>query len=363
MKRIVIKIGSNILTREDGNLDTTRISSIADQVVAIRNSGCQVLLVTSGAVACGRGIFNDVGRHDNIPTRLDTVQQRQLYSAVGQVELIGIYSRLFSSWNVRIGQVLTMKENFSTRREYLNQRSCMETMLANDVIPIINENDTISVTELMFTDNDELSGLVASMMDADTLIILSNVDGIYNGSPEDRDSQVIRKIRIEDDLSKYICNEKSRFGRGGMLTKSSIARKAADEGIRVIIANGTRPDIIKDLYYNPDNTLCTEFVPKEGGYSSIKKWIAHSKDFTKGAVYIDDNARKILLGDKAVSLLPVGVLRIEGDFEEGDIINILDANGEKIAIGKSSYSAKETQLLLGKHDCRPLVSYDYLFLV
>ena len=236
-------------------------------------------------------------------------------------------------------------------------------MLANDVIPIINENDTISVTELMFTDNDELSGLVASMIDADTLIILSNIDGIYNGSPQDKDSTVIRNVQPDDDLSKYISTDMSTFGRGGMLTKSSIARKIADEGIRVIIANGSKPNIIKDIYSDLENTICTEFTPRSPGYSSIKKWIAHSTDFTKGTVYVDDTVKEVLLGKKAASLLLVGVTAIEGDFEEGDIIGIRDSNGRQIAIGKSSYCAEDARSLEGQHDCRPLIHYDYLYII
>lgn len=356
MKRIVIKIGSNVLTRSDGSINLTRISSIVDQVAAVKKTGCQVILVSSGAVACGRGFL---GRKKS----LDTVQQRQLYSAVGQVRLISLYSKFFHEYGIAIGQVLTMKESFGTRREYLNQRSCMEVMLGNNVVPIVNENDTISVTELMFTDNDELSGLVASMMDADTLIILSNVDGIYNGSPKDTGSKVIRKVMPDDDLEPFISTEKSGFGRGGMLTKSTIARKIADEGIRVIIANGCKADIIEDIFNGNNDAVFTEFVPRTEGISSVKKWIAHSTDFTKGSVCIDDNAAKVLLGKSAASLLLVGVTEIKGDFEEGDVIGIYNQRGRKIALGRSSYSSAEARRMIGSHDCRPLVHYDYLYLV
>ena len=358
MKRLVIKIGTNVLTRADGTLDTTRISSIVDQVEALRKDGVQVILVSSGAVACGRSLLGKesaaAGR------RLDPVEQRQLYSAVGQVQLIGLYSRLFKDWGTTVGQVLTMKESFSTRREYLNQRACMEVMLANGVVPVINENDTVSVTELMFTDNDELSGLVASMMDADTLIILTNVDGIYDGPPSDKNSKVIAKVHSTDDITDCIGTQKSGFGRGGMLSKYSIAAKAAEEGIRVLIANGTRQGIIKDLYNDVPGTVCTEFVPAEGGVSSVKKWIAHSSGFAKGTVTVNAAARKALCGEKAVSLLPVGVVSVQGDFEEGDIIGILDAEGELFAVGRSSYSAAQAREVIGQHDCRPLVHYDYL---
>ena len=361
MKRIVIKIGTNVLTRADGTLDTTRISSIVDQVEALRKAGAQVILVSSGAVACGRSLLGRDGAASG--HKLDPVEQRQLYSAVGQVQLIGLYSRLFKDWGTTIGQVLTMKESFSTRREYLNQRACMEVMLANKVVPIINENDTVSVTELMFTDNDELSGLVASMMDADTLIILTNVDGIYDGPLSDKASKVIEKVYPGDDVSGSIGTQKSGFGRGGMLSKYAIAARAAEEGIRVLIANGKREGIIKDLYNDVPGTVCTEFVPSEGGVSSVKKWIAHSSGFAKGTVSVNAAARKALCGENAVSLLPVGVVSVHGDFEEGDIIGILGPEGDLFAVGRSSYSAVQAQEVIGQHDCKPLVHYDYLSLL
>lgn len=221
-KRIVVKIGSNVLTREDGKLDVTRMSALVDQVAWLRGQDYEVILVSSGAVASGRGELHT-------QQHLDSVEQRQLFSAIGQVKLMGLYYDLFREHGICIGQVLTMKENFSSRQEYLNQRACISVMLENGVIPIVNENDTVSITELMFTDNDELSGLIAAMMDADTLVILSNIDGIYNGSPSDPDSRVIEIVEPESDLADYIQTEKSGFGRGGMLTKCSIARKVAEE--------------------------------------------------------------------------------------------------------------------------------------
>ena len=332
MQRIVIKIGSNVLTRPDGTLDVTRISSLVDQVQAIRADGAQVLLVSSGAVACGRSRLGRGGA----ALKLDPVEQRQLYSAVGQVQLIGLYSRLFQDWGTTIGQ---------------------------DVVPIINENDTVSVTELMFTDNDELSGLVASMMDADTLMILSNVDGIYDGPPSDPASKVIAKVLPGEDISGGIGAQKSGFGRGGMRSKYAIATHAAEEGIRVLIANGKREGIVRDLYFSVPGTVCTEFVPVAGAVSSVKKWIAHSSGFAKGTVTVNAAAREALCGEQAVSLLPVGVVAVEGDFEEGDIIGILDPSGAQFAVGRSAYSAAQAREVIGQHDCRPLVHYDYLSLL
>ena len=192
---------------------------------------------------------------------LDSVEQRQLFSALGQAKLIGLYYDLFREYGMHVGQVLTMKENFQPGEQYENQKACMTVMLENDVIPIVNENDTVSVTELMFTDNDELSGLIAQMMEADTLILLSNIDGIYTGHPDDPASELIREVKPQTDLSEYIQPEKSAFGRGGMHSKYTTASKIQAAGIRVIIANGERSDILINLIENREQTPHTEFKP------------------------------------------------------------------------------------------------------
>lgn len=344
-----------MVTRADGKLDVTRISAIVDQIVWLRAQGFEVILVSSGAVAGGRSELC-------IDRRLDCVEQRQLFSAIGQVKLMGLYYDLFREHGLHIGQLLTMKESFATRREYLNQRTCMTVMLDNGVIPIVNENDTASITELMFTDNDELSGLVATMMGADALIILTNVDGIYNGHPSHPDSRLIRTVESDTDLSQYIGQERSGFGRGGMLTKHRIARKVADEGIRVVIANGKTPEIIPRLFTQSDTTPHTTFIPNATATSQVKKWIAHSESFTKGTVTVNEQAAQALTADKAASLLLVGVEQIDGQFEEGDLIAISDNQGQRIAIGRSAYAAEEARALIGTHNVKPLVHYDYMYM-
>ena len=253
-RRIVVKVGSNVLTRADGSLDTTRVSSIVDQIVTLRESGYETVLVTSGAVACGRSLI----REDR---KLSDVQQRQLYSAIGQVRLMDLYYKLFQGYGITVGQVLTMKKNFDEGQEYNNQKSCMEVMLQSHVLPIVNENDTVSITELMFTDNDELSGLVAGMVEAETLIILSNVDGVYDGPPDNPASSVIPCIEPKDRVEEYISSRKSQSGRGGMSSKCHVAMKLASEGIKVIIANGRRDNILVNVLDSPDVTVHTEFVP------------------------------------------------------------------------------------------------------
>ena len=353
--RIAVKVGSNVLTRRDGTLDVTRMSALVDQIAELHKTGVEVILVSSGAVASGRSEVHSA-------KKLDSVDQRQLFSAVGQAKLINRYYELFREHGIAVGQVLTMKENFATRRHYLNQKNCMTVMLENGVIPIVNENDTISVSELMFTDNDELSGLIASMMDAQALIILSNIDGIYNGSPADPTSEVIREIGQGKDLSSYIQTSKSSFGRGGMLTKTNIARKVADEGITVIIANGKRDNILVDLIQHPESTLCTRFIPSAEPVSSIKKWIAHSEGFAKGELHINYCATGLLFSDKAVSILPVGITDVIGEFEKDDIVRIVDFGGKPIGVGKANCDSTQAREAMGKHGKKPVVHYDYLYI-
>ncbi len=255
-KRIVIKIGSNVLSRSNGTLDVTRISALVDQIAELHRAGHEIVIVSSGAVASGRSFLAVQGE-------LDSVEQRQLFSAVGQARLINRYFELFHDQNIYVGQVLTTKDNFRTPELYRNQQHCMEVMIDNKVIPIVNENDTVSLTELMFTDNDELSGLIANMMHADLLVILSNVDGVFDGDVSNPASKVIPVVKPDDDLSDYIRNEKSAFGRGGMLTKSSVARQVAAEGIAVIIANGKRDDVLLHIIDGGNTIPYTLFLPQK----------------------------------------------------------------------------------------------------
>jgi glutamate 5-kinase len=301
------------------------MSDLVAQIAALRASHIEVILISSGAVASGR--------KEIVPLKkLDSVSSRQLYSAVGQVKLMNHYFELFREHGLTCGQILTMKENFGSRTRYLNQKNCMETMLGNGVIPIVNENDTVSITELMFTDNDELSGLVAAMMNVDALIILSNVDGIFDGDPSMPESKIIPEITAQSDVSRFIQPGKSSFGRGGMLTKYTIARKVADEGILVIIANGTRKQILTDLI-SGKTVLHSRFIPNVKPVSNIKKWIAHSEGFAKGEIHIDSGAEKVLSESKATSILFVGITQIAGKFKKDDIVKIINANGQPVGWG------------------------------
>lgn len=353
--RIVVKIGSNVLTRKDGTLDVTRMSALVDQLIELKKSGIEIIVVSSGAVAAGKA---EVKPH----AKLDMISSRQLFSAIGQVKLINHYNTFFQQHKTICGQVLATKEDFSTRRHYLNQRNCMTVMLENGVIPIVNENDAISVNELMFTDNDELSGMVATMMNCDKLIILSNIDGIYTGNPQSPESRIIREIDASDNIEDYIQSSKSSSGRGGMRTKYNIARKVAEEGIEVVIANGKKENILCNLLQNPEECLFTRFIPVRKRTSSIKKWIAHSDGFAKGELYINEGAKEALTANKAISLLPVGVVKINGEFECDDIVKIMDENGNQLGVGKSSYDSETARQIIGTKQAKPIIHYDYLYI-
>jgi glutamate 5-kinase len=286
-----------------------------------------------------------------------------LWAALGQVKLISRYSDFFSEHGLICAQVLTTKENFSSRAHYLNMKNCFTTLLENKVIPIVNENDTISVTELMFTDNDELSGLIASMVNSDALILLSNVDGVFSDHPKNKDAKLIEKIEFTDqEPENGISRESSDFGRGGMITKFRIAQKVAGDGINVHVANGTRENVIIELLDEQKDLKHTWFVPNKKPSSGVKKWIGYSDGFAKGEVIINEGAAKALDSDKAVSLLPVGIVKITSEFKKDDLIKIVDESGRSIGVGKASYSSAKVEIEKLSEKQKPLVHYDYLYL-
>ncbi|MDR3127142.1 MAG: glutamate 5-kinase [Tannerellaceae bacterium] len=262
MQRLVVKVGSNVLADRDGKPDVARMECLVDEMAALHDKGMEIALVSSGAVAFGRDELAD-----NEMTGDDEVAARQVFAAVGQARLINTYRQLFLNRGIFCGQVLTTKENFGSQLHYRNQKHCMQAMLANGIIPVINENDTVSVTELMFTDNDELAGLIASLLEADALILLSNIDGIYDRDPQQQGAKVLPEILPgQEDIEGMIrTDRKSSFGRGGMMTKYRIACLVASKGIEVFIANGCRKGILTALAGDdPDSAvLCTRFRPAQ----------------------------------------------------------------------------------------------------
>lgn len=353
--KIVIKIGSNVITTSDGQLDEDAIKHISMQVGELQKAGCEVIIVSSGAVASGRSIVN-------LPEKFDSILARQVFASVGQVKLLNYYYALFNEQHLICSQVLVTKEDFRDRSHYLNMRNCFSALLQNKIIPIVNENDVISITELMFTDNDELAGLIATMVNAELLIILSNVDGLYDGDPKNPESKIINIIDEKHyDFSKYITSSKSGFGRGGMITKSNISKKVSKNGITVRIANGKTENILLSLLNDKEYRIGTTFLPVKPT-SNTKKRIAFSETFAKGEVYINEGAKKALLSENATSLLIVGIIKIEGEFQKGDVIRILDEHETVIGVGKVEYGSKKALEILGKKNQKPLVHYDYLYL-
>ncbi len=354
-KRITLKVGSNVLTLPDGNPNEKRIVALVEQIADLREKGIEVLFISSGAVASGRKVIG-------LPKQCDAVSCRQLWAAVGQVKLIQLYDELFARCGIVCSQVLATKEDFRDRRHFLNMRNCLETLLKNKVIPIINENDVVSVNELMFTDNDELSGLITNMMNSDALIILSNIDGIYDGHPANPESKVIPVIEPQNmTASKFIAPTKSNFGRGGMLTKFAIAKKISASGTPVHIANGLTNNILSDIVDESRNPVQTVFAPGRKA-TTFKKWLAHSNTETKGTVYVNTGAADRLFDCHAVSLLPVGVTRVEGDFLKGDVVQVADEQGTIIGWGRSEYNADTARKKIGERNAKPIIHYDYLYL-
>src|SRR5690554_3708910 len=352
-KTIVIKIGSNVLTRADGSPDKGRMASLVGQMAFLRQQGYNVVLVSSGAVAFGR-------QSVQFPSKTDPIIQKQILAAVGQVELIQSYKHLFSTHDILVAQLMVTKEDFRDRQHYLNMKNCLTGLVKKGIMPVINENDTVAVTELMFTDNDELAGLVAAMIDADVLLLLSNVDGIYKGHPDDPDAELIEYVGQKmPSISKYIVPVKSSFGRGGMLTKMTMAKKSADLGIAVIIANGKKEQVLVDFH---NGTLkCTYFEPGKSKHNH-KKWIAHSDNYSKGEVVINAGAENVLTSGQIVSLLPIGITDIKGEFDKGEIVRIVNDKGQKIGLGRVEFSTKTAVEKIGLSHQKPMIHYDYLYL-
>ena len=257
--RITIKIGSNVLTRADGSLDVTRLSALVDQIAVLRQQGIEVLLVSSGAVACGRSVLHSM---KNLKTK-DNVDERQLFSAVGQAKLIDRYYELFRDHRIHVGQVLTMKQNFSTPISYSTQQNCMEVMLENGVIPIINENDSISTAEIAVGDNDTLGAHIATAVQSDLLIILSDIDAVYDSNPKvNPDAKRISVVtEVTDELISGAGGAGSALGTGGMQTKITAMSMLMDHGIAGVIAEGSQSQILEDILEGED--IGTLFVPKE----------------------------------------------------------------------------------------------------
>lgn len=352
-KIVTIKVGSNVIALENGLPNVPLMEKIASQIAALHRKKIKVVLVSSGAVATGRSILKT-------DKKMDTVSERQLLSSLGQIQLIQQYTDLFKKENLLCSQVLVTKSDFRERHHYVNMKNCLHALLDHDIIPIVNENDVVSVTELMFTDNDELAGLVSTMLNVNALYILTNVEGLYDGPPEKSSSQLIDVFDPrKHHPDRFLFTGKSNFGRGGIITKCQTALRVSKMGIPVTIASGFVDDIVLKL---DRNEKYGTFFPSHKTTSSVKKWIAHSQSHAKGEVIINDGAKRSLLEPHATSLLPIGIVRISGEFQKGDIIRILDTDKNELGLGQTKYGSKKAISLVGLKNQKPLIHYDHLYL-
>ena len=337
-RRWVIKIGSAVLTDNGQGLNKASIERLAQSVIALRADGAEVIIVSSGAVAAGLARLNMTMR----PSALD---QLQAAAAVGQSSLVQAYEAAFAPSGDLCAQILLSHDDVRSRERYLNARATLQTLLSQGVIPIVNENDTVVTDEIRFGDNDTLAALVANLIDADLLVMLTDQAGLFNTDPRATpDAQLITEADAHDTTLDKMVSEGTALGRGGMISKLRAARLAARSGTLAIIADGREPETVRALKrgVSVGTLLTTDKQPQP----ARKQWLA-SLLYPKGAVTLDDGAVRGI-SDLGRSLLPVGVVDVSGDFVRGDLVRCLDAEGQEIARGLCNYSAVEARKLRGR---------------
>lgn len=338
-KKIVIKIGTGVITDDTGYLDKKLIKGLAEQIIELKKRNFNVTVVSSGAIGCG---MSELG----LQKRPCTLPELQAVASIGQSKLISTYDNFFKSRGYHASQILFTREDFENRKRYLNTFNTIHTLFKMNAIPVVNENDTISTDEIAFGDNDELSALVTNLIDADLLIILSSVDGLYDKQPEgESEANVIPVVEnITHKIRQMAYNAKTLRGVGGMHTKLAAASIVTNAGETVIIANGRRENVLLKIFqYENTGTL---FLPKKEKLTSRKRWIGYSKK-SKGKVFVDEGACSAL-SKKGKSLLASGIVSIEGNFAKGDIISICKSeNHDVFARGLTNYSSEEIEKIKG----------------
>ena len=346
-KRIVIKLGTNILRNDEGNVSLPRIYSFIEDISSLVNAGKEVILVTSGAVGLGK---KRLGLEGTTGTAL-----KQACAAIGQSKLMKIYESGFDTYNLVAAQILLTEDDSSLRKRYLSLRTTLNKLLELGAIPIINQNDTVSTIEVdemyehmqvCFSDNDKLSALVASELDADLLLILSDVDGLYDKNPkENPDAKIINVVEEVSDEILSLGTDASAGGRGGMRTKLKAARLVTRFGGKVLIANGKIPFVIKKVFAGEN--IGTMFLPQTEGLSDKKRWIGYATNII-GKITVNSGAKKALV-EKEKSLLPIGVTEITNEFKKGDVVSILDEDGNEFARGITNYDSEACCKVIGCH--------------
>ena len=346
-KRIVFKFGTNVLRNEFGEISLSRIYSFIEDISKLHKEGKEVIIVTSGAVGLGS---KKVGVNPN-----ENISLKQACAAIGQGQLISIYENGFTGYGINTAQILLTEDDFHDRVRYLSLSNVLETLLKLKVVPVINQNDTVSVRELenvkdgvsvCFSDNDKLSALLSSKIEADLLVILSDIDGLYTDNPkENAEAKLISVVEeITPELEAFASGTiEGSGGRGGMKTKLEAAKVVTRSGGKMIIANGKTPSIISKIFKEDMGTL---FLPTET-LAGKKRWIAYATNVT-GKIYINDGAKKAIL-EKDASLLPIGVTDIVNEFQKGDVISIMDSDNKEFARGIANYSSTDSKKIMGAH--------------
>jgi glutamate 5-kinase len=332
---IVIKVGSSSLVDKAGSLDPKKLKKLAGEVAKQVKDKKKVVIVTSGAIVCGAS-------HLGISGKLRTIPQKQAAAAVGQSRLMHEYEKAFREFDITVAQVLLTRDAIADRAPYINARNTLTCLLENNVVPIVNENDTVSTDEIKFGDNDKLSALVASLIDADLLLILTNVDGFFL-KDEDGRAVIVDEIKeITQDIRQE-AGRPSEQGTGGMATKIDAAEIAMSSGTTMVIANSSATDVVSEVVSGA--SVGTKFIPKATAHESRKRWLAFGLP-TKGTITVDGGAETALV-KKGGSLLAVGIVKAEGKFDAGDAVRIIDEAGKELARGLVNCSKGEIDRIKG----------------
>lgn len=335
-RRVVVKVGSAVVAgvSSDGSEIFSRLSS---EIHGLKSKGLEFAVVSSGAIALGI-------RKLGLKEKPSSIPERQAVAAVGQGSLMARYDAAFSKESEMAAQVLLTHDDLSSRVRFLNARNTLSTLLKLGIVPVINENDTVAVEEIKFGDNDELSALVTNLMEADLLIILSDIDGLYDRDPKkDSSAKKVRVVEDVDNIGIDLAVEAGKLGTGGIRSKCEAARKAAHFGTATVIANGNSKGVLSRIFSGEDEG--TLFLPKEDRLTSKKHWIAFSTR-PSGRVFVDEGAKEALLkGGK--SLLPSGIKDVDGSFDAGEVVHCVDLKGKEFARGVANYSAVEIKKIKG----------------
>ncbi len=338
-KRVLIKIGSGVLTEKDG-IKTHVIQGLCRDIAEIMEKGIEVIMVSSGAISSG---MKKMGLK-NRPTQ---ISQLQALASVGQGILMGIYEREFDKWGIKVGQILVTKEDLGSRSRYLNIINTLSTLISWGVVPIINENDTVAIHEIKFGDNDNLAALFTILSDSQLFINLTTMDGLFDKDPTtNKDAKLIKVVeKVDKGVLSFASGDTSTFGTGGMRSKLVAARKVAMSGVPTVIANGNLPFVVRKVLSGED--IGTLVLPSENPIKKKKHWLAFGS-YPKGGLIVDTGAEKALL-ENGKSLLPSGLLGVDGRFEKGDPVMIRNTKGELLAIGLVNYNSGEIRRLVGKN--------------